>query len=323
MSREKVRAIHAGYVDGRLDFESARDGLHALDPSAMREVLSLAIERDTPGRDLLVMVLADVQYPPALPHLRAWIDDDDLEGIALPAASGLDLVAGKRFRVGRFWSGDQGELPATLDALAAWWDAGVAVASEQEWLAAQRAKRRKDRGDVPPPSPALTAAEQQTLYDDLVALAQELARLPAAVQHRLDVAAIARVLPIYRAHAPDDAVLDAAVAALARALDGDAAARASLARHAELARAATERASAAAGWSKAHGRYRAPDARAAAHVAQGVVYACSEEVRNRLQAMHSARSALEYAGHGFAAVRAELDWQLAQVRAARATSTTG
>jgi hypothetical protein len=32
--------------------------------------------------------------------------------------------------------------------------------------------------------------------------------------------------------------------------------------------------------------------------------------------MHDARDALDLAGRGFAAVRAELEWQLAQVRAA-------
>ena len=65
-------------------------------------------------------------------------------------------------------------------------------------------------------------------------------------------------------------------------------------------------------WSAAHHRYRVPFAKAAAEVAQRVLYALGPEVRNRWQAMHGARRALEYAGRGFAAVRAELGWELAQ-----------
>lgn len=84
-----------------------------------------------------------------------------------------------------------------------------------------------------------------------------------------------------------------------------------------MVRDATARANAAAGWSKAHDRWRDPDAKAAGHVAQGVLYAFDPMVNSRLQSMHNARSAIEYATGDVAAVRAELDWQLAQVRAAR------
>jgi hypothetical protein len=79
---------------------------------------------------------------------------------------------------------------------------------------------------------------------------------------------------------------------------------------------ATADANAAASWSSKHHRWRVPLARAAGNVTQGVLYALSPGVRNRLQAMHNARDAIEYAGRGCTAVRAELDWQLAQVRAA-------
>lgn len=300
-----VARIVREYVRGG-DFEDARDELHRLGPEAMRAVLEAAMEPNAAGLDLLVMVLADSLYPPALPQMRVWMDHEDVELIALPAASALDRSAGGRFEVQRFWSGSRDELRVTFLSLAEWWDSGKASPpSEAEWLAAQRAKKARDAAEVPPPSPQLTSAQQQALRPDVIALRQELAALSPAIQHRLELTAIRRVLRIFEAWAPGDRVLHEALAA-AEAGDGSA--------HRDAVTAAVERANEESGWNPTHQRFRRPEVRAASHVAQGVLYALSPEVRNRLQAMHFARDAIEYAGGGFEAVRAELAWQLELVR---------
>lgn len=308
-----VKSIVASYVKAPGTFETARDRLHALDPATMVDVLALATARKPRGLDLLVMTLADVAYPPALASMRRWIEADDLEAIAFPAACALARFADDRFDTDSLYRLDDEQAQAMLREIAAWWDTGEArVPSEAEWLAAERARRQRDADEIPPPSPTLSSEENAALTPDVIALKQTLESLPPAVQHRLDVAAIRRVLSIYAEYAPRDRVLEDAVTAIEQFLAGGAD-PSSWARRVERA---TADANDAAGWSRKHHRWRVPHAHAAGQVAQGVLYALSPEVRNRLQAMHGARHAIEYAGRGFAAVRAELDWQLAQVRAA-------
>lgn len=310
----QVQRLVASYSARKTDFEDARDLLHKLPPEAMRHVLELATAPKAEGRDLLVMALSDVIYPPALPFFRVWIGDEDDENIAMPAISALDRAAGGKFRSDRMWSAFG--LVADLRAqIAAWWDAGVDLPSLDEgpWLARQHASRDKDKKDVPPPSPALSAADNQRLHADLVALKQAVDALDPRAAWAIDLAAIRRALPIYDRFAADGHILRDALAAAELALAGTPFARS----HSEPVTDALRRADKAAGYSKAHGRYRDPAARAAAHVCQGVLYALSSSRANRLQGMHYARNAIEYAGGGYTAVRAELDWQLAQVRASR------
>jgi hypothetical protein len=309
MAPKSVKSIVAAYAKGS-DFESARDELTSLDPSLMADVLALAIAPKAKHRDLLVMALADVGYPPAMPHMRRWLDDPDVDDIAMVAASALDRFAGKQFKSDRLWGDHREEWPEIRAAIAAWWDAGVEIPEESTWAADLREKRARDEAEIPPPCPRMSKAERDSIYSDLVALKNELGALPPAEQHRLDIAAIKRVLDIYRAYAPKDSILERAIATLESGeyMTGEVV---------DEVRAATSRANAAAKWSKAHDRYRVPAARAAGHVAQGVLYALSRATNCRLQSMHNARDAMEYAGRGYAAIRAELDQQLAAVRAAR------
>lgn len=303
-----VKSIVAAYVRGK-DFDAARDQLHSLDPSVMADVLAAAIAPKAKARELLVMVLADVGYPPAAKQFRTWMDDADIENIALPAACALDAFAGSRFATNRLWDAATGEQYVTFDAIRQWFDAGdIALPSEEQWLTELRDRRARDAAEIPPPSLEITTAEKQSIDTDLVVLKEALEKLPPAVQHRIDVAAIKRALPIYRAYAPADDILDRTVAAI------EADDRATVASLVEQVRSATEKANTAANWSRAHQRWRNPAAKAAGHVAQGVLYACSPEVRNRLGAMHNARDAMMFAGQGFAAIRSELDQQLAAVR---------
>jgi hypothetical protein len=135
--------------------------------------------------------------------------------------------------------------------------------------------------------------------------------LDPVVAWALDLAAIRRVLPIYEQQAGDGHVLREALNAVEEAIQGRPTGRS----YTEVVTRALQRADRAARYSKAHGRYRNPAAKAAAHVCQGVLYVLSPARNNRLQGLHYARNAIEYAGLGFKAIRAELDWQLAQVRA--------
>ncbi len=208
-----VQRIVASYLRGG-DFEGTRDELHELPPEAMADVLAAALQPDATARDLLVMTLADSAYPPAFRAMRTWLEDDNVDDIAMPAASALDALAGKRFKIERFWSGGRAELPEVLRAIAAWWDAGnVVIPSETEWVTEQLAKRSQDLEVVPPSSRALSREHAAALRPDVIQLKQALEKLPLEVQHRLDLAAIRRVLSIYAAYAPEDNVL-------AEALDG-------------------------------------------------------------------------------------------------------
>jgi hypothetical protein len=303
-----VKRIATGYARGDA-FEDARGELHELPPEAMREVLALATAPKAKGRDLLVMALADVGYPPALPAMRRWLDDADEEKIVCPALTALDRAAGERFGADRVWR-THGLVPELRAAISAWWDAGAGLPStdEEPWLTQQIEKRARDAVEVPPPSPELDREEKEALTPDLIALKQAVDKLDPKVALRLGVAAIRRALPIYERWAKDGAILHAALAATERTLDGSPEDR-----DREAITAALRRAEKAARFSKAHRRYHVNAAKAAQQVAQGVLYASG---MTQLQPMHYARNAIEFSGGGFAAIRTELDWQLEQVRAA-------
>jgi hypothetical protein len=292
------------------DFEDARDELHALGPAAMREVLDVALARGNGDElGLLVMALSDVLYPPAMPAMREWLEHADIEQIALPAASALDRAAGGRFEVDRYWAGDWTGIRETFAELAAWWDAGeVVLPSEAEWLAERTRKRQAQQHSAPPPSPALGGEQQAAMRPALIALVQDFNLLDPGTQHALEHQAVTRVLPIWRRFAPADRRLSDAMDVIARFLRG-AATQAELAPACEDARACIEAARAVAAWNPAHHGWMRPDAKAAADVAQAVVYLCSPEPRNRLQGLHLSRDALEWSGGGADAVRAELAWQ--------------
>jgi hypothetical protein len=284
--------------------------------SAMSDVLAAASTHPPPrGFELLVMVLADKSYPPALGAFRRWLDHPDLENIAYPAAAALAKHANEQFDTDDLYNLPVPAAKRLLHEIAAWWDAGSHhIPTEAEWLAQQAAEQTRDAAPLDHARVAdqLTPAELDVLRPQIIALKQAFGRLPGATQHRLDAASIKRVLPIYAGFVPDDRVLDDALAALDQFLAGG---RAPTMWKKPVANA-TRAANAAAEWSATHQRWRFPMAKAAAHVAQGVLYALSPELRNRLQAMQYAREALDLAGRGFATVWAELEWQLAQVRAA-------
>jgi hypothetical protein len=303
-----VKRIVTGYARGG-SFEEARGELHELSPAAMREVLALAKAPKAKGRDLLVMALADVGYPPALPAMRAWLDDKDEEAIVCPALTALDRAAGQRFGADRVWR-THGLVPELRAAIAAWWDAGVGLPStdEEPWLTQQIEQRARDEAEVPPPSPELDREEKAELTPDLIALKQSVDKLEPKLALRLGLAAIRRALPIYERWAKDGAILVGALDATERTLDGSPEDR-----DREAVTTALRYAEKAARYSKAHGRYHVNAAKAAQQVAQGVLYASG---MTPLQPMHYARNAIEFSGGGLAAIRAELDWQLEQVRAA-------
>ena len=308
----QVEAIVRGYVTGD-DFEEARDRIHALGPEAIPAVHALATTVPVPeGLDLLVMVLADVAYPPSLPAMRRWLESDDLDTLAFPAACALGRYASEPFEdLDRIFTLD--DASDLLEEIANWWDSGEARApTEDEWLATEQARRQRQIEEVLPQQPDLTTGEKAALDADVRTLAKEFRALPPVVQLRLDLAAIRRVLPIHAAYAPSDSTLDAAVAALDSFLAGGPDPTTWKERVGRLATAAYDDAC----WNPTHHGWTDPSAKAAGDVAQGLVYVLSTDRSNRLQALHYAREAIEYAGYGFAAVRAELDWQLAQVRVA-------
>lgn len=309
-----LSSILSWYLHNPTEFETARDEIHALGPTAMKDVLSAALNPQwTDALDLLVMCLADVRYPPALAHMRHWMEHDDAESIGIPAASAIDHLSGNKFDVLRFYSGDWAELPATLQAIGAWWDGGnVEVSSESEWLTEQQKRRAKQVAEVPPPATHISPAEQEAMRPELIKLVKAFRALPSTAQHRLEHEALTRVLPIYGQACGDDSVLRRALEAVERYCNAEGNEAELLALHNEVEKV-TAAANNAAGWNSAHNRYQNPHAKAAAHVAQGILYLCSPEPRNRLQGLHYARNAMDYAGYGALAVSAELARQLSRI----------
>ncbi|MCA9658502.1 MAG: hypothetical protein KC486_09165 [Myxococcales bacterium] len=297
-----------------MDFEDARDALHALGPEAAAAILKEAGRADARVLPVLVMVLADTVYPPALPAMRQWLDHEDEEGVVGPAIYALNQATAAKLDVDAIY-GHRRALAAAAEQLAARWDAGENHApSEEAWLAAQLAKRRAAVEEVPPPDPDISAAERDSLRERLIRLNTTTREWALPRRHALDLAATRRALPIYESVVPGDRRLRDAIAAVAAFLAGELDEDA-LEAHEEPVRAALREADRIADYNKVYRRYRRPAFKAAAHAAQAVLYLVRLSSGSRLQPMHYSRYALAYSGAGFEAVEAELDWQLAEMDA--------
>jgi hypothetical protein len=292
--------------------DDGRYAIHDLGPDVMPEVLSLAKDAKGQALRMLAIVLADVVYPPALPSMRGWLDDDD-EELRLTAACGLDAALGKRFKVVDLVSGPAGLLTQAIAALRNAWDEAPAAPSTEAWLVEQRRKYEADRRVVPPPERRLSEAERVALYPLQVELKQRYDRLSAAAQHRLDHQAVERALPLWAAVFPDDDTLHEAWRRVGRHLDGD---LVNLADLQEQVSDAIKRASRQANYSTSHKRYRDREAAAAYAVGQGVFYLISTSRPNRLVGAGFCRQAMTQAGLDVSAVRADLELSLRQAQQA-------
>jgi hypothetical protein len=94
---EKIRQMEESeYFD---QFETLRDELIALGPEAMPTILNVARNNnDHVMIDLLVTVLVDMAYPPAMPMMVEWLDHPN-EEVRFAAAIALDMLAGGRFNI--------------------------------------------------------------------------------------------------------------------------------------------------------------------------------------------------------------------------------
>jgi hypothetical protein len=177
-----VLAIVDHYLESG-DFENARDELHALGPTAMSDVLAAASTHPPPrGLELLVMVLADKSYPPALGAFRRWLDHPDLENIAYPAAAALAKHANEQFDTDDLYNLPVPAAKRLLHEIAAWWDASSHhIPTEAEWLAQQATEQTRDAAPIDHARVAdqLTPAELDVLRPQIIALKQAFGRLPA------------------------------------------------------------------------------------------------------------------------------------------------
>src|SRR5687768_10296006 len=166
LSKKVHRLVNAHLAGG--DFETTRDELHALGPEAVFAVYARAqaSEGEPEALHLLVTVLADVVYPPSLPWMRKWLDSDELDSLAFPAAMALGSLAPERFEGldDIYTSDDATEL---LEEIANWWDSGKArIPTEAEWMTAQRARRKREIEKLPPEQPNLTSDQKEALRPD-------------------------------------------------------------------------------------------------------------------------------------------------------------
>ncbi|MDJ0756882.1 MAG: HEAT repeat domain-containing protein [Ardenticatenaceae bacterium] len=128
------------------EFESLRDLFLGLGLDILPDVLQEANQpRNRRLQELLIMVLADHHYPPAMPHFVEWLDHEN-EEIRFIAAMSLDHLANGRFAISSMivkgWV-QHDQIAAAVPDIQAWWRAEWAnsVPSEAEWRAKKETKR--------------------------------------------------------------------------------------------------------------------------------------------------------------------------------------
>lgn len=113
------------YADGdkyRWQESLYRGEILALMPDVMGHVLKEACEdRAAPILELLVKLLAETHYPPALPHFVRWLYHPDPD-IRLTAAKAIDVAAKKRFAVDTIKTDNGEALQKLIPQLRAWWE---------------------------------------------------------------------------------------------------------------------------------------------------------------------------------------------------------
>lgn len=127
------------------EYENLRDGIHALGADVMPYVLEAARTTDDASiQELFIMLLADVLYPPALPHFVRWLDHPN-EQSRWTVAYTLNDMAGKRFSPTGFLQGgwmQHDEVAQVTPAIKEWWreEGQYQMPSLPKWRAAQAAK---------------------------------------------------------------------------------------------------------------------------------------------------------------------------------------
>lgn len=293
------------YREDPASFEDAREALLALGPERSNELLEAALDPDWEDvLGVLVMVLADTGYPPALPHMRAWMFVDD-EDTAMSAVVGLDAAVGSPLDADRIY-GDFGSFPTIRDELARRWDAGELQApSEEDWLRARQGRLRALAADVPPPQPGLSPEERAAFRPVLIELRQRTEHRDAVELHARDLDAVERHLEVFEDLFPKDERPRRAVEAVAAYLDGHLDG-AELDTHRRSLQACFEETHAAARWNEVHKAYADPLVKAAGDLVQAAIYLTSPEPRNRVQAIHFCLNAMEASGAGLDSMRAEV-----------------
>jgi hypothetical protein len=125
------------------EFETLRDKLLALGPEAMPAILNVASHHNSHHMiDLLVTVLADVAYPPAMPMMIEWLNHPT-EEVRFVAAFALDNLANGRFNIESLIVGgwvQHDQIQAAAPQIQRWYhnEGHKSVPSLTQWLA-QRA----------------------------------------------------------------------------------------------------------------------------------------------------------------------------------------
>ncbi|MFZ0545665.1 MAG: hypothetical protein WAM60_09520 [Candidatus Promineifilaceae bacterium] len=126
-------------------FETLRDELNALGPEALPAVLDAARSNSSHRMiDLLVTVLADAAYPPAMRDMVEWLEHPN-EEVRFVAAYTLDTLADGRFNIEGMIAGgwvQHDQIQAAAPAIRQWFedDGYRKIPSLPVWLA-QRAAR--------------------------------------------------------------------------------------------------------------------------------------------------------------------------------------
>lgn len=171
--------------DGVWDaFETLRDQLNGLGPAALPELLRRALSARGAALELLVYVLADQRYPPAMPHFVTWLESDNRE-VRFAAALTLDqALADERFGVAQLLPGgwvQHERLAAIIPDIQAWWRQEGAARAAQLAHGLQRELSRTARPlPEPPATPLVKRLNFIALNPTWVMLADGVVFQPAA-----------------------------------------------------------------------------------------------------------------------------------------------
>ncbi len=161
--KERIQEVLDQYKEEIIDFEDARDLLHKMGPDAFPDMLYMAESSDLKHvLEVIVMVLADKDYPPSLPFMVKCISHSETEWIAVPAAMMVDEAYNKKFGAEALyddWSNIDGIFNGILKA----WNSGdrPKLPSVLEWYEKEKKIFSDKKSAITPDQTGLDQEETQ------------------------------------------------------------------------------------------------------------------------------------------------------------------
>ncbi|MCP3926175.1 MAG: hypothetical protein GY714_26725 [Desulfobacterales bacterium] len=307
-----IKEILERYKNRSIDFEDARDEIHLLGPVATSDVLLMAESgRYEYGLDVLAMVLADYDYP-AISFFLKCLENDDVEGVALPAAFYFDKLYNKKFKVDDILNHARGlsGMASAFKEIKEYCIKNMPkTISVNEWLTIKMKEFNLKHEAHIPEQPLNSYDENESIYDLEVELAQKLSKLSFDDHVKFDIECSKRITHLCL---QDKEYKDIPYKALetAESIINTEKHHEDIDKLREKIKESLNEANNRAKWNNIKNGYENPKAYSAVCAAQTILYAISDSKNRGAAAQGFARDSIEYAGLGFTSVKEELTWQL-------------